>query len=47
MNLLARLSLLALPFAAGLACSPRLTLEQFELPKHVALCVLLDRKSVV
>jgi hypothetical protein len=36
---LARVALLAVPFAA-LACAPRLTMEQFELPKHVGLLVL-------
>jgi len=36
---LGRLVLLAVPFAA-LACSPRLTMEQFELPKHLGLLIL-------
>jgi len=36
---LARVALLAVPFAA-LAFSPRVTMEQFELPKHFGLLVL-------
>ena len=35
-----RLALLAVPLVAAWACAPRLTLEQYELPKHVGLMAL-------
>jgi len=35
-----RIALLAVPFASALAFSPRLTMEQYELPKHAAILLL-------
>ena len=36
-----QLALLAVPFAAAWTFAPRVTLEQFELPKHAALLILV------
>ncbi len=42
----ARLALLAVPFASFLVASPRLTLDQFEAPKHLGLALLAGTLAV-